>query len=139
MESQFKGVPPEYLDMFKAAISVINSAKYFEESLRSQVGKIRMTQKAVQFQEGQAVMIDVPKYILEKGTKVLKDLKQINKVINQVFVNPKGQDDIEVMAFVLGDIFNEISYMSLKDQEEVAQFVRSKTKEYFKVELNKAS
>lgn len=140
MATQFEGVPPEYLEMFKAGISTINAGMYFEETVRNQIGKIRMKPKALRFADGQVKVVDVPKYLIQQGEKAIKHLKKFNECVNQIFINQKGEEEVIELGYTLANIFDEISYLSLKDQEEVAQFVMKKKRESelgFSVELNK--
>lgn len=139
--NQFPGVPPEYLDMFKAGISAINAGMYFEETLRNQVGKIRISRKALRFKDGQVKMVDVSQYLIQQGEKAINHLKKYNEAVNQIFINPNGQDQIEELGYTLAGVFDQISYLSIADQEKVAQFVRQLTEQSNKsleVKLNKA-
>lgn len=141
MSNQFKGVPDEYLDMFKAGISTINAGMYFEETIRNQVGKIKIQPKAIRFQDGQVKVVDISKYLIQQGEKAITHMKKFNEAVNQVFINPNGVDEINELGYTLAGIFDEISYLSIADQEKVAQFVKSlteKSKQSMNVNLNKA-
>jgi len=127
MANQFPGVPEQYLDMFKAGISTINAGMYFEETVRNQIGKIRIPRKAVRFKNGQVQMIDVSPYLIKEGEKAISHLKKFNEVVNQIFINPKGEDQISELGYTLAGVYDEIAYLSLHDQEKVAQFVRQLT------------
>lgn len=119
------GIPDKYLEMFKASISVINSGSYFEESVREQVGKIRLKQKAFIHKNGSVEIIDVSKKLQEYGNKSIEYAKKFNEVVNQSLIQKKGQDEIDCLSFTLGRLYNDIAYMSLIDQEKVTQFVDS--------------
>lgn len=141
MSNQFQGVPPEYLDMFKAGISTINAGMYFEETVRNQIGKIRIKPKALRFADGQVKVVDVPKYLIQQGEKAIKHLKKFNECVNQIFINQKGEEEVIELGYTLANIFDEISYLSIADQEKVAQFVRSLTEQSNRsvnIEINKA-
>lgn len=141
MPNQFPGVPPQYLDMFKAGISAINAGMYFEETLRNQVGKIRISRKALRFKDGQVKMVDVSQYLIQQGEKAITHLKKYNEAVNQIFINPKGEEEIQELGYTLAGVFDKISYLSIADQEKVAQYVRNLTQESNKsldVKLNKA-
>lgn len=141
MANQFAGVPDEYLDMFKAGISTINAGMYFEETVRNQIGKIRVPRKAVRFSDDQVQMIDVSAYLIKEGEKAIRHLKKFNEVVNQTFVNPEGSDEINELGYTLSGIFDEISFLSINDQEKVAQFVRELTKnsnQSISINFNKA-
>lgn len=138
--TQFPGVPEEYLPMFKAGISTINASMYFEETIRNQVGLIRLTPRHVKVENDVLKLVNVSDYLINKGKRAISEIKVFNKVVNQVFINPNGVDQINELGYTLGNIFDEISYLSVHDQERVAQFVMGLKKEYeagFKVELNK--
>ena len=119
------GIPDKYLDIFKASISLINSGKYFEESLRNQLGHIRMKKTAVTFADGQVKVVDINKYLLQQGDKALDHIKKYNNAINQFFVSPKAEDDINDMGYMLSELFNDISYLSITDQNKVKEFVNN--------------
>ena len=125
MSNQFKGVPDEYLDMFKAGISTINAGMYFEETIRNQVGKIKIQPKAIRFRDGQVKVVDVSKYLIQQGEKAISHMKKFNEAVNQVFINPNGVDEINELGYTLAGVFDEISYLSIADQEKVALFVKS--------------
>lgn len=139
--NQFPGVPIEYLDMFKAGISAINAGMYFEETLRNQVGKIRISRKALRFKDGQVKLVDVSQYLIQQGEKSITHLKKYNEAVNQIFINPKVEEEIQELGYTLAGVFDQISYLSVSDQEKVAQFVKLLTdnsKQTVNVELNKA-
>lgn len=101
MASQFPGVPEQYLDMFKAGISTINAGMYFEETVRNQIGKIRIPRKAVRFKDGQVKMVDVSQYLIKRGENAICEMKKFNEVVNQIFINPKGEDQISELGYTL--------------------------------------
>ena len=139
--NQFKGVPEQYLDMFKAGISAINAGMYFEETLRNQIGKIRIARKALRFTDGQVKMVDVSQYLIQQGEKAITHLKKYNEAVNQIFINPKGEEEIQELGYTLAGVFDQISYLSIADQEKVAQFVRQLTEQSNQttnINLNKA-
>src|SRR5690606_22509600 len=122
--NQFKGVPPEYLDMFKAGISAINAGMYFEETLRNQVGKIRISRKALRFTDGQVNMVDLSQYLIQQGEKAITHLNKYNEAVNQSFIHPDGEGEIRELGYTRAGVVEQISYLSIADQEKVAQFVR---------------
>lgn len=119
------GIPDKYLDMFKAGIATINAGNYFEETLREQVGKIRLQKKAIVLANGQVQHIDVAQKLKQHGEKAIEYVKKFNNVVNQTLINNKGQDDIDCMAFELGSLYSEIAYLSITDQEKVKEFVET--------------
>lgn len=109
------GIPDKYLDMFKAGIATINAGNYFEETIREQVGKIRLVNKAIVLYNGQVQYVDVSKKLKQHGEKAIEYIKKFNHVVNQSLINNKGQDDIDCMAFELGSLYSEIAYLSITD------------------------
>lgn len=119
------GIPDKHLEMFKAGIDTINAGSYFEETIREQVGKIRLTPKAFIHKDGQVEMIDVSKKLLEYGNRAITYAKKFNNVVNQSLIRKKGQEEIDCMSFTLGRLYSEIAYLSISDQEKVTEFVNS--------------
>lgn len=117
------GIPDRYLDMFKAGICVINAGSYMEEVLREQVGKIRLKPKAIILKDGQVQMIDVSRKLLQHGEKAIESLKKYNEVVNQSLIKKQGQDEIDVMAFELGELYSEIAFLSIDNQNKVKELV----------------
>lgn len=119
------GVPDRYLEMFKASISTINAGNYFEEVLREQVGKIKLQKRAITLPNGQLQYIDVSSKLIQHGTKAIEYAKKFNNVVNQSLIQSRGQDDIDEMAFELGELYSDIAYMSIANQDKVKEFVNS--------------
>lgn len=124
MSTQFKDVPEQYHEMFKAGISVINAGFYLEETLRNHVGKIKISPKQLKLIDGQFKTIQIDKYLLQQGEKALHHLKKYNECVSQLLVNKNGHDEINDMGYLLTKLFDDISYLSLSDQKKVCSFVK---------------
>lgn len=85
----------------KKAVDLIVSATYCEESARELNG--------IKDDD----LIEICTY-----------LKMANNLIEKKFVKEKGIDNIIKMSYGLIDIFKEISYLSIENQNKVKEYVR---------------
>lgn len=119
-------VPAQYLGMFKRAVSLINSAEHFEDSVRGYCAEVRMTPKVVKLAEAMGChrRIDVVSYVEKLGNIVIEATKELNSILSQAHFKRGGEADISEMQYSLIETVNEIYYLSMDEQKQVNEFVK---------------
>lgn len=117
-------VPMQFIPQFKAAISLLNSAEHFENSLREYSAKVRMTPRLVQIAGlSTPKFIDPVQYIVEKSTIAIEAMKEVNSIINQVHFKKSGKQAIEEMQYDIISTVDTFYCLSLTQQAQVAELI----------------
>lgn len=131
MNKQIKNtlVPEQYAEEFKLSIAIVNTAKALEEYTRELSSRIRLKERMITSGSATSVKkIEPISYINQLANEVTdKDkIKELNDIIDKVFVKSPGKGAVNNMAYDLQLIIKELFCLSVDDQIEVFEIIKSK-------------
>lgn len=118
---------PEHEKQFRAGISLINTATHMEESLREFRSCVVMSPRLIaehgRFTPSKRI---VPvQYISERVDKAIELMKDVNHVVEQVFIRKRGKDAITNMSYELASNVDDLYCLSTDDQIKVFEMIAS--------------
>ena len=124
-------IPEQYAEEFKLSIAIVNTAKALEEYTRDLSSRIRLKERMITSGSATSVKkIEPISYInqlaIESTNK--EKIQELNNIIDKTFVKSPGRGAVNNLAYDLQLVIKELFSLSIDDQLEVFEVIKSKAK-----------